>query len=190
MNIKGTVIALAAIAPFILFVPGANAQCAISASGLQTATPLPRQASPQVQGQIDPAPADIAGDSARDNASIVGFWKVTFTSGGQVVDQGFNQWHSDGTEILSDTANGPAHGNICMGAWTKTGSRTYKLNHFGLSFDSNGNFTGITQTREQLAVARGGNSFSGSFSIDFFDLSGNVIMHIDGEVAGTRITVD
>ena len=40
-------------------------------------------------------------------APIVGFWHVTFISkgtgfipDGTVVDMGFSQWHSDGTEIL------------------------------------------------------------------------------------------
>ena len=126
----------------------------------------------------------------REEASIVGFWKVTFTSGGQVVDLGYTQWHSDGTEILSDTAAGPAHGNLCMGAWTKSGSRTYKLNHHGLSFDLNGNYTGTVVIKETVTVARGGNAYSGIFTVDFLDVSGNPFMPIEGEVSGTRITAD
>ena len=77
-----------------------------------------------------------------------------------------------------------------MGAWARIGSRTYKLNHLGLTFDLNGVLTGTTQTRQQITVAHGGNAYSGSFSIDFLDLSGNVVMHFDGEVTATRITAD
>ena len=51
-----------------------------------------------------------------NDASIVGFWHVLFIRGGQVFDEGFDQWHSDGLEILNDTpqpANGT--GTICLG---------------------------------------------------------------------------
>lgn len=190
MKLEATAAALMAIGLFSVMAPRANAQCAISPTGLQAVDPLPNLAPAQTQAQRDPTSADTSQSPTRDNASIVGFWKVTFTSGGQLVDQGFGQWHSDGTEILSDTANGPAHGNLCMGAWVKTGPRTYKLNHLGLTFDLSGALTGTTQTRQQITVAHGGNTYSGSFGIDFFDLGGNTIMHLDGEVAGTRIAAD
>jgi hypothetical protein len=52
-----------------------------------------------------------------ENVSIVGLWTVTFNSNGQVFDQGYDQWHSDGTEILNDTAPPqPANGagTICL----------------------------------------------------------------------------
>ena len=188
MRIEAAITAAVSIGLSLGFVSGANAQCAISPTAFTAAAP-PNLALPQAQVHADSLPVD-AEDSARNNASVVGFWKVTFTSSGQVIDQGFGQWHPDGTEILSDTANGPAHGNLCMGAWAKTGPRTYKLNHLGLTFDVNGTLTGTTQTRQQIIVARGGNTYSGSFSIDFFDLNGNTIMHFDGEVTATRITAD
>src|SRR5581483_9578875 len=121
----------------LFFNRSSQCQCAISPAAFVATASAPNLALPQVQAHSDPGPADAAEDSGRDNASVVGFWKVTFTSGGQVVDQGFGQWHRDRTEILSDTANGPAHGNLCMGAWAKTGPRTYKLNHLGLTFDLN-----------------------------------------------------
>ena len=40
--------------------------------------------------------------AAGGNNSIVGLWLTTFTSGGQIIDQGFDMWTSDGTEILND----------------------------------------------------------------------------------------
>ncbi|HZQ55925.1 MAG TPA: hypothetical protein VFB14_27270 [Bryobacteraceae bacterium] len=190
MKIEKTFVAAVSITFSLIAVPSANAQCAISPAAFVATASAPNLALPQVQAHSDPGPADAAEDSGRDNASVVGFWKVTFTSGGQVVDQGFGQWHRDRTEILSDTANGPAHGNLCMGAWAKTGPRTYKLNHLGLTFDLNGALAGTTQTRQQITVARGGNTYSGSFTIDFFDLNGNTIAHFDGEIAATRITAD
>jgi hypothetical protein len=35
-----------------------------------------------------------------------------------------------------------------------------------------------------------GTSYSGTFSIDQYDTSGNLLVHIIGEVKATRITVD
>jgi hypothetical protein len=35
-----------------------------------------------------------------------------------------------------------------------------------------------------------GNSYGGTFSIDQFDLSGNTLAHIVGNISATRITVD
>src|SRR6476660_6783286 len=50
-----------------------------------------------------------SGDSQSD-AGIVGFWRVTFVSKGStyipddtVVDWGYVQWHSDGTEIMNSS---------------------------------------------------------------------------------------
>ncbi|HEY3456239.1 MAG TPA: hypothetical protein VGK64_16795 [Bryobacteraceae bacterium] len=172
----------------VAFAPGARAQCGITPESFRLAVPLPNVAA--AQALPNTTTAGTVQDSAQGDRSIVGFWKVTFTSGGQVIDLGYALWHSDQTEILSDTAAGPAHGNVCMGAWAKTGLRTYKLNHQGLSFDLNGNLSGTVLIKEQVTVARDGNTYRGAFSTDFVDLSGNIFMHLDGEVAGTRITAD
>ncbi len=48
-------------------------------------------------------------------APIVGFWHVKFIAKGNgfipdgtVIDMGFSQWHSDGTEILNSSRPPPA----------------------------------------------------------------------------------
>ena len=58
---------------------------------------------------------------------IVGFWKVKFISEGNsgipdgtVIDNGFAQWHSDGTEILN-SSRPPATSSFCLGVWQKSG---------------------------------------------------------------------
>jgi hypothetical protein len=52
------------------------------------------------------------------------------------VDVGFEQWHSDGTEMLNDTPP-PASGNVCLGTWEKIGPQTYTLVH--PAFNAEGN---------------------------------------------------
>jgi hypothetical protein len=74
--------------------------------------------------------------------------------------------------------------------WEKTGRFSYKLNHFALSSDLNGNMIGPANIREDVILDQNGNSYAGAFTIDQFDLSGNTLAHITGQVTATRITVD
>jgi hypothetical protein len=140
--------------------------------------------------------SNLSQQAAPVGASIVGFWHVKFISkgttgipDGTVVDMGFSQWHSDGTEILN-SSRPPATSNFCLGVWEKTGHLAYKLNHFPLSSDLNGNMIGPANIREDVTMDVHGASYTGMFSIDQYDTSGNRLVHITGEVKATRITVD
>ena len=131
--------------------------------------------------------------SEDDDPSIVGFWHVLFTSGGQVFDEGYDQWHSDGTEILNDTAPPqPANGagTICLGVYKKTGPQTYKLKHPFWSFDATGTLIGTGVILQTLIVDRSGNHYTGSFEWITYDLKGNVTSDTKGELKAERITVD
>jgi hypothetical protein len=168
----------------------ASAQCG-TASASATAQFRVQPSSWQTSAQT---PA--ASNSAAAATSIVGFWKVTFMSEGNpgipdgtIIDFGYAQWHSDGTEILNSGARPTASGNFCLGVWAKTG-HTYRLNHFAISSDPSGNLIGPANIRESVALGASGNSYSGSFTIDQFDQSGNVLAHIAGDVIATRITLD
>jgi hypothetical protein len=60
------------------------------------------------------------------STSIVGLWHVTYSAGGQLFYEAFDQWHSDGTEF--ENANLPAVlGNVCMGVWKRVSSQTVRL---------------------------------------------------------------
>ena len=109
-----------------------------------------------------------------------------------VVDQGYATWHSDGTEIMN-SGKPPISGNFCMGVWEKTRIGTYKLNHFALGWDTTPtpNFLGPVNIREEVALDRTGNNYSGTFTIDQYDPTGKTVtLHIAGQVTGQRITVD
>ena len=127
------------------------------------------------------------------SAPIVGLWNATFYTGGQVFDQGIDQWHSDGTEILNDiAAPQPANGSgtVCLGVFKKTGARSVRLRHPFFSFDSNGNLAATGAILEDLTVALGGNTYSGSFSYLVYDLSGNLIFSTNGDIVAQRIKVE
>jgi hypothetical protein len=128
-----------------------------------------------------------------NDASIVGFWHVLFISGGQTFDEGFDQWHSDGLEILNDNALPvPANGtgNVCLGVYKKTGPRTYKSKHPAWVFDATGTLVGTTVILETLIVDQSGNHYTGSFEWINYDLKGNVTSDTKGDLKAERITVD
>jgi hypothetical protein len=140
----------------------------------------------------------LVSDDGSDGDAIVGFWKVSFVAEGNAggppddtpIDFGYQQWHSDGTEILNSGMRAPATGNFCLGVWKRTGRRSYKLNHFAISSDLSGNLVGPANIREEVVLDRDGDSYSGSFSIEQFDTHGNSLGGVKGTVTGTRITVD
>lgn len=121
------------------------------------------------------------------NASIVGLWKFSFVAEGNseipdgvVIDSGYVTWHADGTELMN-SGRAPMTGSFCMGVWKRVG-RTYKLNHYALSWDPNGtNLVGPANIRERVRVDPGNNSYSGTFTLDQYDTSGNVLIHIRGK---------
>jgi hypothetical protein len=151
---------------------------------------------PQVlNGQALFMPASFA-EPGSENDQIVGFWRAKFISEGSmgipdgtVVDNPFVEWHDDGTEIMNSTKP-PVTQSFCMGVWHKTGRLSYELNHFALSFDTSNNFVGPAQIHEDVTLDKKADQYTGTFKIDQYDPSGNVLAEIVGQVTATRITVD
>ena len=143
-----------------------------------------------------PSPFVLVSDNEPAGAAVVGFWKFTFVSrnnsgiaDGTVLDAGYAQWHSDGTEIMN-SSRPPATQSFCLGVWKKIGPSSFKLNHFALSFDLSGNPVGGSNIREEVTVEQGGDRYTGTFTIDAFDIHGVHVRHIAGDVTGERITAD
>ena len=131
--------------------------------------------------------------------TIVGTWKEHWISEGSdgipdgvEIDAGYAQWHSDGTEINVSGLRAPLSGDVCLGEWIKTGPRTYRLNHFGISYDPiNGqNLVGPARIQQWLTLDEKGMATSGKFSIDQYDESGTLLAHVQGKVIGTRVTMN
>ena len=153
-----------------------------------------------------------AGNDRSEHESIVGTWKVTFTSDGTAYpgpipagvefDFGTTQWHPDGTEFMISGGRAPSTGDVCMGAWKRTGSRTYKLNHLALGWLSSDSgapsgpvspavFLGPGKILETVTLSPSGNSYEGPFTIDQYAADGTTLLeHIAGTIKGTRITAD
>lgn len=130
--------------------------------------------------------------------SIVGFWKFQFVSKGNtthnpsipdgaLLDFGYMQWHNDGTELI----NSAIQSDFCMGVWAQTGFLTFDINHFPINYDpSTGKIASYVNVREQDALSPGGDSYTGTLTIDVYDPMGSRVDHLAGTVAAARLTVD
>ena len=135
---------------------------------------------------------------------IVGMWHVTFTAKGNEagppdgtpIDNAMVVWHSDGTEIMN--SNRPAQdGNFCLGVWEKKGTSRYKLNHMPWQGNDTtnapsgiGNPQGAVQLIEEISLSPDSKHYTGTFTLDAYDTSGNLTAHITGVIAATRVTVN
>lgn len=167
------------------FASRAEAQCGLSLklNHAATAASKPIFARP-ILGVPDPR---LGVDDAEE--TIVGLWDIKFIAENQVVDEGFDQYHSDGTEILNDTAPPPT-GNVCLGVYEKTGARSLKLRHPSWIFDpTNTIVVGRATILENVTLDKGGRTFTGTFRVQLTDLDGNSLgPDLTGDLKGERIT--
>lgn len=144
----------------------------------------------QETGEFGRGPLLLVADRDEAVDRIVGFWRVVYVlPDNTVLGDGFQQWHSDGTEIHN--SDGPAaSGNICLGVWKKTGKLHYTLNHFYLQSDpTTDKLQNRIQIREEIDLGHSGDEHFGTFTIDVYDLEGKLVGHVQGTVHATRITV-
>jgi hypothetical protein len=188
-------VAFAGLALAFWLVPNSIAQC----GGLRQPGTTPGN------GRSEPVPAHLlqAGfvtthELGDTGAGIVGFWHVKFVSEGSQgipdgteIDAGYSQWHSDGTEIMNSGGRSPITGDFCLGVWKSLGNGQYKLNHFAAAWDSTGsNLIGPANIKEAITLEPSGSKFAGTFTIDQYDEAGNNLAHVQGNITGTRISVD
>jgi hypothetical protein len=130
-----------------------------------------------------------------DDPSIVGLWHVVLLNPDGVTnfDEGYDLWHSDGTEEFNDNAapqppNGA--GSVCFGVYKKTGFRTYKLRHPFWIIDGNGALSGSGVFLEQVSLDPKGDAYTGTFEIKTFDLKGALTFDQKGDLKAERLSVD
>jgi hypothetical protein len=121
--------------------------------------------------------------------SIVGLWSFRMTSGGQSIDFGYQEWHSDGTELINSGGRAPATGNFCMGAWKQVAPSRFHLNHYPLVVDNNGVLQARVILKEDITVDPSGMSFTGTFTQDVYDPSGTtkIAPTVSGQVTAQRV---
>jgi hypothetical protein len=206
---KGTCHTIAIVGTMVLgtvFVSNASAQCGFSTVSHGAPASWRQLDSSPGKPHLVPAsyPLGFAKVSDAEEEPIVGMWHVTFTARGNSagppdntpIDNALVVWHSDNTEIMN-SGRPPQDGDFCMGVWEKVGRSSYKLNHFAWGgYDTTnapsgiGNPSGPTHFTEEVIVSADGRHYTGTFTLDAYDTSGNMTTHIIGVIAGTRITVD
>ncbi|HTZ60907.1 MAG TPA: hypothetical protein VMB49_22515 [Acidobacteriaceae bacterium] len=131
------------------------------------------------------------GANVGSNPSIVGLWAVVYTAGGQVFNESWDEWHSDGTEFENAYLN-PVQGDICFGVWKQIGPSTVKLHHIGWTFTPGnlGTATGTFSLDEVNTVSSNGNTYTGSFHFQAYDIKGNKQADVSGTMKAQRITID
>ncbi len=142
-------------------------------------------------------------DEWSPNTGIVGMWRFVMTTPlpngtAGLVDDGYAQWHSDGTEIQNSGFHAPKTSNFCLGVWKQTGPRTYKLNHFPLGWDSTGDNPANPVQLTMTVKLTDDNHFTGSFTLkvyvwdgtELINASGPPIATVTGTITATRVTID
>ena len=176
-----------------VFSASSYAQC-LAAAMQRSPAVVPSLSSPVAEAELEAKVALDRAEAANTASTtppvtIVGLWNATFSSGGQVVDQGFDSWQLGGTEILNDTPP-PATGNVCLGTWVQLSPHVFKLKHPSWLFDNSGNLTGLAIITEQVSIDVLGNNYQGPYSYDIYDLNGNKQQHFTGTISAKRITVN
>ena len=152
----------------------------------------------QALGNTGQDDSDSGFSFGSSNPSIVGLWKVTFASKGNVgipddtvLDFGYVTWHSDGTEIMN-SSRPPKSGDFCMGVWKFTGPRSYRLHHVTMGWDPTGSyFEGPGEIHEDVTLSRSGNAYMGTFVIDQYAPDGvTLVIELKGTITASRITAD
>jgi hypothetical protein len=204
LTFQGTA-ALTAVVLSALTAVSASANCGITKDSSPAAYQMAVQsferikATSQALQAARPAEAQPADSPQANSPSIVGLWHTIFlldpkggyfTAGPNVFDEGFDQWHSDGTETLNDISP-PATGNVCLGVWTQTGPLAYQLKHPTWLFDpSNTTVVGVGTISEQVTLDPSGNTYSGTANFDLLDLTGASIAHLTTAIMAERIVAD
>jgi hypothetical protein len=123
--------------------------------------------------------------------SIVGMWSFRMTAGGNPVDFGYQQWHSDGTELMNSGGRAPATENFCMGVWKQVAPSRYHLNHFALSYDSSGTLNAKVNIKEDVTLDQSGTTYTGPFTLDVYNPTTNALLqHVAGQVTAQRVAAN
>ena len=163
----------------------ATAQCGASLNAMVTAAAAVRSQSQVSQSSVQNGSAATSDNAL--NTSIVGLWHIRFLVGDQQIQEAFQIWNAGGTEVHNPNVD-PRTGNVCLGAWKEAAPRTFKLTHRVWFYDVSGNFQGTGNLSETLVLGDRGNTHSGTFTLDIYDPSGNLVAEVPGTVVGERIS--
>jgi hypothetical protein len=120
--------------------------------------------------------------------SIVGMWNVNYVSNMNFPPaSAYIQWHSDGLEF--EGAN-VAPGAFCQGTYKQAPDGSYHDYHIAWTFDSTGTLNGHWDETMIVTLGADGQTYSGTYTRDFYDLNGNFLFEDTGTMTATRLNVE
>ena len=127
-----------------------------------------------------PAPAAAAqGGSSNGGGPIVGQWQVVMTAfpgtGNEFIfDFAFQQFHTDGTEMMLSGGVPPSIGNVCLGVWERGAGGEIRTRHMAWNFVGNEVFgdlpTGYFVLDVTLRTNSQGTAYEGTWKAASYDL--------------------
>jgi hypothetical protein len=96
----------------------------------------------------------------------------------------YDQWHNDGQEF--ETANA-FPGAMCQGTYKQAFDGSYHDYHIAWTFDSTGAPSGHWDETMVTTLGADGNSYSGTYVRDFYDVNGNFLFEDNGTMTATRL---
>jgi hypothetical protein len=99
----------------------------------------------------------------------------------------FIQWHQDGLEF--EGAN-VAPGAFCQGTYRQAQNGSYHDYHIAWTFDSTGTVNGYWDETMIVTVSGDGQTYSGTYTRDFYDSNGNFLFEDTGTETATRLNVE
>ena len=133
--------------------------------------------------------------SAEGPKNLEGIWRVTRMG----VDCQSGQQRPPFSAIMSFGRDGsytgyavppfspPASGSPEYGTWKhEPGARNYSFRFLSNNYDDSGAFDGTTEVTGAVQVAAGGDAFSYTAVVDFFDANGDPLFSACGKATGTR----
>jgi hypothetical protein len=125
---------------------------------------------------------------ASDHHSIVGIWKVDYVSNtGFPPASAYIQWHRDGLEF--EGAN-IFPGAFCQGTYKQASDGSYHDYHVAWTFDSTGTPNGYWDETMIVTLGDDGQTYSGTYTRDFYDVNGNFLFEDTGTMTATRLNVE
>jgi hypothetical protein len=161
-------------------------------------------------GRPGTAPALAAaaqGNGSNGGGAIVGLWQNVMTafpgtSDEFVFDFGFQQFHSDGTELMISGGVPPTIGNVCIGTWERKGG-AIRLVHVTWNWAGDEVIgdapTGYFWLEVTLRTNERGRAYTGTFYTASFDLGTGPLgsggppqegTEFEGKVEAVKISVE
>jgi hypothetical protein len=76
------------------------------------------------------------------------------------------------------------------GSWVRRANNRFRATFIGNSFGPDGTVVSTYKVRARVSLGASGDTFTGPFTTEFFDLSGNLLGAVTGTVSGARIVVE